>query len=445
MHSILSVLSSDLPGVNPATLNGMILYYRLITKWSGLGDSTELSQVGLSHSPRRADRHAARCGLLRLHHASGCLGTLRRSSSTTSPTPRVAQLVVNLFAYAACPGASVRHVARCRLLRLRRAFGYPSTSRGSSRGSSSPTSPMMCDRVPRLLARLIIEHAPSRLSTCCPVALAIAVCLVAPSRSSTTLCTDARLVVRSHWLSPCARSLHLAARLLRAPPLDLLSGRTSSRCVSGHCVSRRLLIVRIASALLRLCRAYGRAVSTLDFLSVGRTGSHHVPGHSVVRHDYMSRGHNGYSSLTPRVWELQHVAWLVAWLIVDYFAYAARLGASARRATRHAARRTARRRLLRLHRASGCLGTSRGSSCCSSSTTSTMPRVRMTRHVARLVVLLVASFVVNFDYAACPAALARRTAHHAAHRQLLRLRCASHGSSRRSSSTTSPTPCIPVP
>jgi hypothetical protein len=42
------VLSSDLPGVNPATLNGMILYYRLMTKRSGLGDSMELSRVGLS-------------------------------------------------------------------------------------------------------------------------------------------------------------------------------------------------------------------------------------------------------------------------------------------------------------------------------------------------------------------------------------------------------------
>jgi hypothetical protein len=45
---ILSVFSSDLPGVNPTTLNGMILYYRLMTKWSDLGDSTELSQMGLS-------------------------------------------------------------------------------------------------------------------------------------------------------------------------------------------------------------------------------------------------------------------------------------------------------------------------------------------------------------------------------------------------------------
>jgi hypothetical protein len=44
-------MSSDLPGVNPATLNGILLYYRLMTKWSGLCDSTELSRVGLSHVP----------------------------------------------------------------------------------------------------------------------------------------------------------------------------------------------------------------------------------------------------------------------------------------------------------------------------------------------------------------------------------------------------------
>jgi hypothetical protein len=43
-----SVLSSDLSGVNPATLNGMILYYCLMTKWIGLGDNTDLSRVGLS-------------------------------------------------------------------------------------------------------------------------------------------------------------------------------------------------------------------------------------------------------------------------------------------------------------------------------------------------------------------------------------------------------------
>jgi hypothetical protein len=48
IRSILSVFPSDLPGVNPTTLNGMLLYYRVMTQWSGLGDSTEVSRVGLS-------------------------------------------------------------------------------------------------------------------------------------------------------------------------------------------------------------------------------------------------------------------------------------------------------------------------------------------------------------------------------------------------------------
>jgi hypothetical protein len=127
-------------------------------------------------------------------------------------------------------------------------------------------------------------------------------------------------------------------------------------------------------------------------------------------------------------------------LVIDYFASAAHLGASTRRAARHAARRTthrrllciaqARCRLLLLRRASGCLCTSRGSSCgtsrCSSSTTppragssSTTPprvgsspktppcagsssttspplRVRVPRHVARLVMRHVAPLVVDY-------------------------------------------------
>jgi hypothetical protein len=66
------------------------------------------------------------------------------------------------------------------------------------------------------------------------------------------------LVGRPHWLSPCVRPLRLAARLL---------------------------VVRIALVLLRLCRASGRAVSLLDFSSVGRTGSRRASGHCVSRHD----------------------------------------------------------------------------------------------------------------------------------------------------------------
>jgi hypothetical protein len=137
-------------------------------------------------------------------------------------------------------------------------------------------------------------------------------------------------------------------------------------------------------------------------------------------------------------------------LVVDYFAYAARLGASARRVSRHVARRAARRRLLRLaqdrrrllrlRRATGCLGTScgssRGSLRHSSSTTSPMPRVRVPRHVAFVVMRLVAPLVIDYstsrriivDYftsAARPGAsarrVARRAARRAARRRLLRL------------------------
>jgi hypothetical protein len=77
-------------------------------------------------------------------------------------------------------------------------------------------------------------------------------------------------------------------------------------------------------------------------------------------------------------------------LVVDYSAYAARPGASARR--------VARRRLLRLHRASGCLGTSHGSS----STTLPTPRIRAPWYIARLVAWLVVdyfAYVVRFTVA----------------------------------------------
>jgi hypothetical protein len=64
MHTLSSLyFPSDLPGVNPATLNGMILYYRLMTKWSGLGDSTELSRMGLSdNAPRSHGKAVAHRG-----------------------------------------------------------------------------------------------------------------------------------------------------------------------------------------------------------------------------------------------------------------------------------------------------------------------------------------------------------------------------------------------
>jgi hypothetical protein len=201
---------------------------------------------------------------------------------------------------------------------------------------TSSTAPMQCIRTRRLATRLLIGW--------------------------------------SHWLSPCVWSLRLTARLL---------------------------VIRIALALLSLCRASGRAVSPLNLSSVGRTGSCRVCGHSIVRCEYPSCGRNGYTSPMLCVWVPRHVAWLIVdyfalcRLVVNYFTYAAHLGASARcmvcRATRrrllhllrvayHVTHRRllrlaqARRRLLQLCRTSGCLGTSRGSSHGSSSTTSTTPR-----------------------------------------------------------------------
>jgi hypothetical protein len=83
--------------------------------------------------------------LLCLRRVTGCLETSRGSSSTTSLTSRVrvprhvARLVVDFFAYATRPVASACHVAHRRLLCLRHTSGCLGTSRGSSRDSSSTT------------------------------------------------------------------------------------------------------------------------------------------------------------------------------------------------------------------------------------------------------------------------------------------------------------------
>jgi hypothetical protein len=153
-------------------------------------------------------------------------------------------------------------------------------------------------------------------------------------------------------------------------------------------------------------------------------------------------------------------------LVVDYFDNAARLGASARPAARRQLLRLAQahrrqlrivqarcrllrlaqalRRLLRLRHTSGCLGTSWGSShgssrhststtlprAGSSSTTLPPPRIRVPRHVARLVTRLVAPLVVDYstsrrlvvDYFASavrPGASVCHVARRAARRRLL--------------------------
>jgi hypothetical protein len=101
-------------------------------------------------------------------------------------------------------------------------------------------------------------------------------------------------VVRREYLSPgctgssapmpCIRTRHLAARLL--------VGRSHwlSSCVWSLRLAARLLVVWIASALPRLCHAPRRTVSTLDFSSVGHTGSRRASGHCVSRRDYSSFG-----------------------------------------------------------------------------------------------------------------------------------------------------------
>jgi hypothetical protein len=151
-------------------------------------------------------------------------------------------------------------------------------------------------------------------------------------------------------------------------------------------------------------------------------------------------GSSSTTSPTPRVRVPQHVARLVARLVVDNFA----------------SRRAARHRQLRPRRASGCLGTS----CGSSSTTLPTSRVRVPRHVARLVARLginyfparrattsptprvrvprhVERLVVDY-FAACRMARRRLVRVTQARRRLLHPHRASEclGTSRGSSSTT---------
>jgi hypothetical protein len=234
--------------------------------------------------------------------------------------------------------------------------------------------------------------------------------------------------VRRDYSSSVARAL----RRPRRTPRLLVSGRTRSTSTSP-CAATTRLRPHALYVDLAVHREYSSPLSRLQ-RSTSTTPCVRVPRH-VTR-------------LVTRL-----VAPLIvdySGLVVDYFTSAAHPGASARRAARHAARRAAhrrplraRRRLLHLCCASGCLGTSRGSSRSSSrrsssttpgssSTTSPPPRVRVPRHVARLVVDYSASRRLVVDYfasAARPGASARRVARRVARRatrcRLLRLRRAS--------------------
>jgi hypothetical protein len=204
-------------------------------------------------------------------------------------------------------------------------------------GSSSTTSPTPCVRVPRHVARLV-----TRLVT--P--------LVVDYAASRRLVVD----YSAYAVRPGASARRAARRRL----LHLAQARR--RLLSLAQARRRLLCFRCASGCLSTSRGSSRGSS--------RRSSSTTPPRA---------GSSSTTSPTPRVRVPRHVAWLISSLVVDYsasrrlvvdyFNYAARPGASARRAARRAARCAARRRLLRLRHASGCLGTLHGPSRGSSSTT----------------------------------------------------------------------------
>jgi hypothetical protein len=294
--------------------------------------------------------------------------------------------------------------------------------------SSSVLDQLYCVRSLRLassgLHRLYCSYAvhpdaPTFRSTShWSVALALVVRPVTVSRGSTTRrpdCTGSTAPV------PCIRTRRLGARL------HFSRSHWLSLCARSLCLAAQLLVVRVAPALLRLCRASGRVISALDFFSAGCTGSHSAPGHYVSRLDYSLSGlhwlYCGYAVHpdAPTFRSTSH--WPVALALVvrpvtvsrgsttcrpdctgstapvlyirtrrlgarllfnrshwlSLCAVSTRLPAAAALLRLAQARRRllclaqARRRVLRLRRASGCLGTlcglSRGSSRRTSSTT----------------------------------------------------------------------------
>jgi hypothetical protein len=316
------------------------------------------------------------------------------SSSTTSPQPhvRVPRHVTRLVAQARrrlLRGAQARRrllrIAQARrrqlrlvqahrlLLRLRRVSGCLGTSRGSScgssrcsssttllrAGSSLTTAPPPRVRVPwhvaRLVTRLVAPHV---------------VDYSASRRLIVDYFASRRLVVEyfAYTARPGASARRAARRAARRRLL----------CIAQ--AHRRLLGLRRVSGCLGTSCGSSRGSSRRSLSTTLRRA-----------------GSSSTTSPPPCVLVPRHVARLVtrlvAPLVVDYFASAARPGPSARRAARHAARLAACCRQLRLRRASGFLSTSCGSS--------------------RVLV------VDYFDYAARPGASARRAARHAARCRLL--------------------------
>jgi hypothetical protein len=333
----------------------------------------------------------------------------------------VARLVVDYFSHAAHLGASARHTARCQLLFPHRTSGCLGTSRGLSRGSSSTTSRASRVRVPwhitRLVTRLTIDYFAYAV---CPAAsarrglLRLAQLIVDYFTYIVRLGASARRAARRRLLRLCcaigclntSRGSSCGSSSATAPRASSYATRlgASARRAARRAACRRLLRLRRASGCLGTSRGSLSTSSTTPRVRVPR----HVTRLVV---DYFTSRRFVVDYFASRRLVVDYFA--SRRLIVDYFAYAVRPGASAHRVARHAARR----QLLRLRRASGCLGTSRGSSRRPSSTTSTMPPVWVPQHVAWLVASLVIDY---FAYATRPGASTCRAARHAARCQLLR-------------------------
>jgi hypothetical protein len=217
------------------------------------------------------------------------------------------RLVVDYFASAARPVASARRAARLaarraarrRLLRLRCACGCLGTSRGSSSttppraGSSSTTSPPPCVQVPRHVARivapLVVDYSASRRFV---VDYSASCRLVVDNSASCSLVVDN------------SASRRLVVDYFASAVRPGASARRAARHADRRTARRRLI-------------CYAARLGASARLAAQRLSSTTSP------------------TLRDRV--PRHIAWLVAPLVVDYFAYTARPGASARRAARHAA------------------------------------------------------------------------------------------------------------
>jgi hypothetical protein len=261
------------------------------------------------------------------------------------------------------------------------------SSRGSSRRSSSTTPPTSCVRVPqhvvRLVTRLVVDYFDYSTR---PGALACRAARHAARR------TARRRLLRLRRAYGCLGTSRGSSSTTSTTPRVRVPWHVARLITRRRAASRRLLRLRHMCRCLGMSRGSSLGSSRRSSLTTPPTSRVRVPRHVawLVVEYFASCRLVVTTSPTPCI--------RVPRLVVDYFAYAARLGASARRA----ARRAAHLRLLRLRRASRCLdtscGSSRGSSRRSSSTTSPPPRVRVPRHVARLVTRLVVYYSVHRDF-----------------------------------------------